>query len=96
MLFKGFTMVYDYLIKNSKLFVNSCQAIFSFLYLSKKRNVVEKYHFIRAWDFHKKTLCPGQARLDAPGTLHHVMIRGIDCLQIFRDDQDRENSCAAF
>ena len=59
--------------------------------MSKKRNVVEKYHFIRAWDFHKKTLCPGQARLDAPGTLHHVMIRGIDGLQIFRDDQDRED-----
>lgn len=34
---------------------------------------------------------PRQARLDAPGTLHHVMIRGIDDLELFRDDQDREN-----
>ena len=34
---------------------------------------------------------PRQGRLDAPGTLHHVMIRGIDGLEIFRDDQDRED-----
>ena len=34
---------------------------------------------------------PRQARLDAPGTLHHVMIRGIDGLVLFRNDQDREN-----
>jgi REP element-mobilizing transposase RayT len=32
-----------------------------------------------------------QARLDAPGTLHHVMIRGIEGTPIFRDDQDRAN-----
>jgi putative transposase len=34
---------------------------------------------------------PRQARLDAPGTLHHVMIRGIEGLVLFRNDQDREN-----
>lgn len=34
---------------------------------------------------------PRQARLDAPGTLHHVMIRAIDGLVLFRNDQDREN-----
>jgi putative transposase len=34
---------------------------------------------------------PRQARLDAPGTLHHVMIRGIEGAKIFLDDQDREN-----
>ena len=34
---------------------------------------------------------PRQARLDSPGTLHHVMIRGIEGTNIFRDDQDREN-----
>jgi len=32
---------------------------------------------------------PRQARLDTPGTLHHVMIRGIEGTPIFRDDQDR-------
>jgi REP element-mobilizing transposase RayT len=32
-----------------------------------------------------------QARLDAPGTLRHVMIRGIEGTPIFRDDQDRAN-----
>ena len=34
---------------------------------------------------------PRQARLDAPGTLHHVMIRGIERSPIFRDDQDRHD-----
>ena len=33
---------------------------------------------------------PRQARLDAPGTLHHVMIRGIEGTIIFREDLDRE------
>jgi REP element-mobilizing transposase RayT len=34
---------------------------------------------------------PRQARLDAPGTLHHVMIRGIERSAIFKDDQDRQD-----
>jgi putative transposase len=33
---------------------------------------------------------PRQARLDAPDTLHHVMVRGIERTVIFRDDTDRE------
>ena len=33
---------------------------------------------------------PRQARLDAPGTLHHIMLRGIDGLDLFRDRRDRE------
>jgi REP-associated tyrosine transposase len=37
---------------------------------------------------------PRQARLDAPGTLHHVMVRGIDRQLIFRDDADREDFVA--
>ena len=32
---------------------------------------------------------PRQARLDAPGTLHHVMVRGIERTTLFRDDRDR-------
>ncbi|MDP3040728.1 MAG: hypothetical protein Q8O18_12785 [Deltaproteobacteria bacterium] len=34
---------------------------------------------------------PCQVRLDAPGTLHHVMIRGIEGKRIFRDTQDRKD-----
>jgi len=30
-------------------------------------------------------------RLDTPGLLHHIMIRGIECRKIFNDDNDREN-----
>ena len=32
---------------------------------------------------------PRGPRLDAPGTLHHVMVRGIERRAIFRDDRDR-------
>ena len=31
-----------------------------------------------------------RARLDAPGILHHVMVRGIEGCPIFRDEQDRD------
>ena len=34
---------------------------------------------------------PRQARLDAPGALHHVMGRGIEGVSIFRSDEDRED-----
>jgi putative transposase len=34
---------------------------------------------------------PRQARIDAPGALHHVIIRGIEKRDIFKDDQDRNN-----
>ena len=32
---------------------------------------------------------PRRARLDIPGALHHIMVRGIDKSGIFKDDQDR-------
>ncbi len=32
---------------------------------------------------------PRQPRLDAPGVLHHVMVRGLERQPIFRDDADR-------
>jgi hypothetical protein len=34
---------------------------------------------------------PRLARLDAPGVLHHIMIRGIERRKIFRDNKDRED-----
>jgi putative transposase len=34
---------------------------------------------------------PRQSRIDAPGALHHVIIRGIERTVIFRDNQDRES-----
>ena len=34
---------------------------------------------------------PRQSRIDAPGALHHVIVRGIERRNIFRDDQDRYN-----
>jgi putative transposase len=34
---------------------------------------------------------PRQSRLDAPGTLHHVMGRGIEAGKIFRTKKDRED-----
>jgi len=34
---------------------------------------------------------PGQARLDAPGVLHHVMGRGIEGKEIFINNKDRND-----
>ena len=34
---------------------------------------------------------PRGARLDAPGTLHHVIVRGIERRKIVKDDADRDN-----
>ena len=32
---------------------------------------------------------PRSARIDAPGALHHIMVRGIERRVIFRDNRDR-------
>ncbi len=37
---------------------------------------------------------PRLGRLDAPGVLHHIMIRGIERRNIFQDDTDREDFLA--
>jgi hypothetical protein len=34
---------------------------------------------------------PRQARLDAPGVCHHIIIRGIERRRIFRNEKDRED-----
>jgi len=34
---------------------------------------------------------PRKARLDAPGALHHIVVRGIERRKIFRDDSDRDD-----
>jgi putative transposase len=35
---------------------------------------------------------PRLARLDSPGVLQHVIIRGIERLEIFEDNKDRDES----
>lgn len=37
---------------------------------------------------------PRQARLDVPDPLHHVLVRGLECPVIFRDDTDRDDVVA--
>ena len=34
---------------------------------------------------------PRKARIDAPGALHHIIVRGIERKKIFYDDKDRDN-----
>ena len=34
---------------------------------------------------------PRKARIDAPGALHHIIVRGIERRKIFRDNKDRDN-----
>ena len=38
---------------------------------------------------------PRQPRLDIPDVLHHVMVRGIECRDIFADDADKERFVAS-
>jgi REP element-mobilizing transposase RayT len=37
---------------------------------------------------------PRSARIDTPGVLHHIIIRGIEKRKIFRDDKDRDDFIA--
>ena len=39
---------------------------------------------------------PRPARLDAPGALHHIIVRGIEQYKIFKDDADRESFVERF
>jgi len=39
---------------------------------------------------------PRQARIDAPGTLHHIIVRGIERCKIFKDDEDGESFVERF
>ena len=34
---------------------------------------------------------PRKSRIDAPGALHHIIVRGIERRKIFFDDADRNN-----
>ena len=34
---------------------------------------------------------PRQARIDAPGALHHIIVRGINRKAVFMDDRDRQS-----
>ena len=34
---------------------------------------------------------PRRSRIDAPGALHHIIVRGIDGKSIFKDDADKDN-----
>jgi hypothetical protein len=34
---------------------------------------------------------PRKSRIDAPGALHHIIARGIEGCEIFRDKADRNN-----
>ena len=34
---------------------------------------------------------PRRSRIDAPGALHHIIVRGIERKSIFKDDADRDN-----
>ena len=39
---------------------------------------------------------PRQARIDAPGVLYNIIVRGIERCKIFKDDADRESFVERF
>ncbi len=42
-------------------------------------------------NFCHKRYMPRRSRIDAPGALHHIIVRGIERKTIFKDDADRDN-----
>ena len=38
-----------------------------------------------------KIKIPRRSRIDAPGVLHHIIVRDIERKNIFKDDADRDN-----
>ena len=34
---------------------------------------------------------PRKSRIDAPGSLHHIIFKGLERRKIFRDNKDRDN-----
>jgi len=46
--------------------------------------------FIGGWMW-QALIMPRKSRIDAPGALHHVIVRGIERRKIFRSDYDRKN-----
>ncbi|MBU1181690.1 MAG: transposase [Proteobacteria bacterium] len=34
---------------------------------------------------------PRKSRIDAPGAMHHIIVRGIDRQKLFKNDEDRNN-----
>jgi len=41
--------------------------------------------------FWYKSHMPRKSRIDAPGFLHHIIARGIDRKNIFKDNKDRDS-----
>jgi hypothetical protein len=39
---------------------------------------------------------PRKSRIDAPGALHHIMVRGIERRKIVKDNKDKDNFVERF
>jgi len=39
---------------------------------------------------------PRKSRIDAPGAMHHIIVRGIDRQKLFKNDEDRNNFLSRF
>ena len=50
--------------------------------------LVKSWHI---WWFIQCKHMPRKARIDAPGALHHIVIRGIERKPLFKDSQDYQN-----
>jgi len=59
------------------------------VYLIFENSTLKGELLLQAQEKQPTHIMPRGARLDAPGTLHHVMVRGIEGNQIVTDDDDR-------
>lgn len=92
----------SYICSYNAIYRESCQpvSLYQPLYVPMTYSVsLVKYHWLNYVSNHipdfviAKSLkaMPKEARLDSPGTLHHVMIRGIEGREVFRDDYERQD-----
>ena len=59
------------------------------MYLIFENSTLKGELLLQAQEKQPTHIMPRGARLDTPGTLHHVMVRGIEGKQIVADDDDR-------
>ena len=64
--------------------------------LKEDRELIRLTYFVLCrWEKNsKRDSMPRRARLDIPGTLHHVMVRGIERRRIVDDVADRPSPAA--
>ena len=55
------------------------------------KGIKGRFNVDNKWILPHSNHMPRRARIDTPGALHHIVIRGIEGKAVFKDDTDRED-----